>query len=179
MSAGSLARRYAKALMGIGTDDGSYKRIGQDVASLAAAMKSSRELGDILGNPVFPRDEREKIVLAVLQRIGASKTVINFSKLLLDRERLNIVPDISRELSAMIDEKSGQLTAEITSAVPLNSAQESELKTTLESLSGKKIQIVAKEDPALLGGLVAKVGDLVYDGSLRTQLQEIRRSLVH
>lgn len=177
MSAGSLARRYAKALMGIGNEDGSYQRIGQDVASLAKAIQASTELSGLLTNPSFPREDREKIVLSILQRIGASKTVINFSRLLLDRERLNIVPDISRELSAMIDAKSGQITAEVTSAVPLNAMQQGELKATLESLSGKKVLLKTKEDPSLLGGLVAKVGDLVYDGSIRTQLQELGRGL--
>ncbi len=177
MSSGSLSRRYAKALMEIGLEDGSYQRIGQDVASMANAIQASSELSGILTNPVFPRDDREKIVTSILQRIGASKTVINFSKLLLDRERLRILPDISRELSAMIDEKSGQITAEVTSAVALNSMQQSELKATLESLSGKKVQLETKEDPALLGGLIAKVGDLVYDGSIRTQLRELGRTL--
>jgi F-type H+-transporting ATPase subunit delta len=177
MSSGSLARRYAKALMQIGTEDGSYQRIGQDVSGLAKAIKTSPELAEILSNPVFPRDDREKIVMALLQRLGASKTVINFSKLLLDRERISVIPDISRELSAMIDDLSGQITAEVLSAGPLDAGQKAELTKALEDLSGKKIQIEVKEDKALLGGVVAKVGDLVYDGSLRTQLQKLRRSL--
>ena len=177
MSSGSLARRYAKALMEIGTEDGAYKRIGQDVAALANAIKTSDELSSILSNPVFPRSDREKIVLAILQRVGASHTVTNFAKLLLDRERLAAIPDISRELSAMIDDLSGQVTAEVLTAAPLTSSQQAELKTTLEKLSGKKILIEIKEDKTLLGGVVAKVGDLVYDGSLRTQLRELRRTL--
>jgi F-type H+-transporting ATPase subunit delta len=177
MSAGSLSRRYAKALMEIGIDVGSYQRIGQDVASMAKAMKDSTQLSDLLGSPVFPRSEREKIVQALLQRIGASKTVLNFCMLLLDRERMSALPDISRELSAMIDEKSGQVIAQVTSAVPLSGEQRSQLKTTLEGLSGKTIVIEAKHDATLLGGVIAKVGDLVYDGSLRTQLQELRRNL--
>lgn len=177
MSAGSLGRRYAKALMQIGAEDNSYQRIGTEVASLAKAIEVSSDLAQTLTNPVFPRDDREKIVLAILSRIGASPTVINFSKLLLDRERMSIVPDISRELNALIDEKSGQLTAEVTSATALNATQQQELKATLEALSGKKIQLKTSEDPELLGGVVAKVGDLVYDGSLRTQLQTLRRSL--
>jgi F-type H+-transporting ATPase subunit delta len=177
MSSGSLARRYAKALLEIGTEDGSYKRIGEEVAGLAHAIRISDELSTILANPVFPRAEREKIILAILQRIGASKTVTNFSKLLLDRERISAIPDISNALSSMIDEMSGQITAEVVSAGPLSVSQKAELKTTLEALSGKKIQIEVKEDKALLGGVVAKVGDLVYDGSLRTQLRELKRTL--
>jgi F-type H+-transporting ATPase subunit delta len=177
MSSGSLARRYAKALMEIGTEDGSYKRIGQDVAALANAINVSDELSSLLSNPVFPRSDREKIILAILQRVGASHTVINFAKLLLDRERVAVIPDISRELTAMIDDLSGQVTAEILTAAPLTSSQQAELKTTLEKISGKKILIEIKEDRTLLGGVVAKVGDLVYDGSLRTQLRELRRTL--
>jgi F-type H+-transporting ATPase subunit delta len=177
MSSGSLSRRYAKALMEIGTEDGSYQRIGQDVEGLAKAIKTSEELSSILSNPVFPRSEREKIILAILQRLGASTTVTNFSKLLLDRERISAIPGISRALNDMIDEKAGQIIAEVLTAAPLTSSQQAELKTTLESLSGKKVQIEIKEDKSLLGGVIAKVGDLVYDGSLRTQLQEIQRSL--
>ncbi len=177
MSSGSLARRYAKALMEIGTEDGSYKRIGQDVAAMAKAIEASDELSSILSNPVFPRSDREKIVVAILQRLGAGRTVTSFAKLLLDRERMTAIPDISRALSAMIDERAGQVTAEVLTAAPLTSSQQAELKTALESISGKKVHIEIKEDKALLGGVVAKVGDLVYDGSLRTQLRELRRSL--
>ena len=177
MSAGSLARRYAKALMSIGVDEGSYAQMGTQLASVSKAIASSPELSDILENPVVSRTDREKVVLAILQRVGASKTVENFCRLLLERERMQILPDIQRELQAMIDEKSGQVTAEIRSAKALTPAQEIQLKSTLEKLSGKSIRITVKEDPSLLGGVVAKVGDLVYDGSLRTQLSELRRNL--
>jgi F-type H+-transporting ATPase subunit delta len=179
MSAGSLARRYAKALMAIGTDDGTYERIGKDVAALASAMKASEELKDVLSNPAFPRDDREKIVRGILQRIGASQTVVNFVRLLLDRERMGALVDISRELNSMINEKSGQLTAEVTSASALSPDQQSKLVASLEKLSGKKIKLETKEDPELLGGVVAKVGDLVYDGSLKSQLKALQRSLAN
>lgn len=177
MSSGSLARRYAKALMEIGVENKSYERIGQDVESLSKAILSSKELSGLLTNPLFPRSEREKIVLSILDRIGASKTVINFCRLLLDRERMNVIPDISRALNSMIDELSGQVSADVLTAKPLSPAQQDELIKTLEEISGKKIQINIQEDHSLLGGVIAKVGDLVYDGSLRTQLQELRRSL--
>lgn len=177
MSSGSLARRYAKALMEIGVAENNYERIGTDLESLATAISSSKELADLLSNPLFPRSDREKIVLAILDRIGVSQTIINFSKLLLDRERMSIIPDIHRALTSMIHEMSGQITAEVLTAKPLSPAQQDELKKTLEELSGKKILISLKEDPSLLGGVIAKVGDLVYDGCLRTQLQELKRSL--
>lgn len=178
MVTGSLARRYAKALMLIGTEDGSYERIGRDVRALAEAMKGSAELQTTLTNPAFPRSDREKIVQALLSRFDASPTVVNFVRLLADRERLAAVPDISRELDAMIDERSGRTVAEVASATALTPQQREALTARLEALSGRKIQLDTKEDPELLGGVIAKVGDLVYDGSLRTQLRQLRDRLV-
>lgn len=177
MPAGSIARRYARALMAIGTDFKSYEAIGREVASLAQAMKISPDLAETLSSPAFPRSDRQKVLTAILARLGASATVKNFTLLLLDRERLASIPDIARELHAMINEKNGRVTAQVTAARALSSAQLGELKTVLERLSGKQVQIEQHEDPDLLGGVVAKLGDMVYDGSLRTQLSQMRQSL--
>jgi len=176
--AGSVARRYAKALVLLGGDDGNLERIGREVRVLASALRRSDELSQTLANPVFPRSDRERVLRALLDRIGATQTVVNFTRLLLDRERVNVLPDISRELDAMIDARAGRVAAKVTSAAPLDEAQKQRLMKTLESLSGKKVDMSVELDPALLGGLVAQVGDVVYDGSLRTQLERIRHDLV-
>jgi len=178
MVSGSIARRYAKALLSIGIDDGNFERMGREVRALAGAIKRSAELAHTLSNPLFARSDREKVLRALLDRIGATQSVLNFTRLLLDRERLNVLPDISRELDAMIDARAGRVAAQVTSAAPLDDQQKSRLVKTLESLSGKKVDMTVREDPALLGGVVAKVGDLVYDGSLRTQLERLRQDLV-
>jgi F-type H+-transporting ATPase subunit delta len=177
MVTGSVARRYAKALLLIGIDEDNYERIGREVRALAGAMKTSAELTQTLSNPVFPRSDREKVLRALLDRIGATPAVVNFTRLLLDRERVAVLPDISRELDAMIDARAGRVAARVTSAAPLDDQQKKRLVKTLESLSGKKVDMAVEHDPALLGGLVAQVGDVVYDGSLRTQLERIRQDL--
>jgi F-type H+-transporting ATPase subunit delta len=177
MITGSVARRYAKALLLIGIDDGNLERMGREVRTLAGTMKTSQELAQTLANPVFPRSEREKVLRALLDRIGATPAVINFTRLLLDRERVNILPDIARSLDSMIDERAGRVAARVTSATPLDEQQQKRLMKTLESLSGKKVDMAVEHDPSLLGGVVAKVGDVVYDGSLRTQLERIRQDL--
>ena len=173
----SIARRYAKALMDLGVADGNYERLGREVSALARVIKTSPELVAAMTNPAFARDEREKVLRAVLQRIGASQTVVNATRLLLDRERVAQLPDISRELDVMIDEKAGRVAAVVTSAAPLDAGQQQRLGAALERMSGKKVQMQVAHDPALLGGVVAQVGDTIYDGSLRTQLEKMKQTL--
>lgn len=177
MSAGSLARRYAKALMQLGEEQNNYEKVGQELRLLAKAMATSAELSTTLSNPVFPREDRRNVLVALLGKVGASDTVKNLALLLLDRERVSAIPAISRELDVMIDERVGRISAEVTSATPLNPGQEAEIRQQLEKLSGKKVDMKVAHNPDLLGGVVAKLGDVVYDGSLKTQLQQIRDSL--
>jgi F-type H+-transporting ATPase subunit delta len=177
MQAGSLARRYAKALFGLATDKKVIDKVGTDLRSLRAAFAASPELATVFGSTSHPRATRKAILDAILQRLGAHDLVKTFTYLLLDKERLTTLPDISREIDAMIEEKAGRVQAEVVSATALTPAQLTAITTALEKLSGKKVVVEKKQDPELLGGVVAKVGDVVYDGSLRTQLRALRDQL--
>jgi F-type H+-transporting ATPase subunit delta len=178
---GSLARRYAKALMDIGADDPDKKKgdkLGADVRQFAEAMKTSPELVVALTNPAFPRDDRKKVVEALATRFKVDPITRNFLYVLLDKERLAHLPAISREIDRVLAEQTGHISAEVVSAMPLTAAQTKQITATLEKLSGKKVDVVKREDPSLLGGVVAKVGDVIYDGSVKNQLRQLRDSLV-
>jgi len=185
MAAGSLARRYAKAIVSIGTASNTTKGLGANLAALAAAMKESAELQSVLSNPAIRRADRRRVLDALLARIAqetridaATKvTVGNIVNLLLDGERLVEVPAISREVDAMIQAASGEVSAAVTSARKLSPAELSSITAALAKLSGKIVNVTEHEDRDLLGGVVAKVGDVVYDGSLRTQLRTLRDEL--
>lgn len=177
MIAGSLARRYARALMDIGTEQGNLETLSSEIETLARAMREVPELSETLSNPAFPRADRRKVLEALLQRLAANPTTRNFTMLLLDRDRLPSLPDISRELTRMVDEKAGRVNATVTSAVALSPMQVRQLQAALEKLSGKQVRLATEEDPDLLGGLVARVGDIEYDGSLRSQLHRLRSTI--
>jgi F-type H+-transporting ATPase subunit delta len=174
MIAGSLARRYARALLDIGIAKGTYEQLGKDIDDLAAIYSASRDLTEALTNPVFPMARRRAVLEAVVERAAVSPVTRNFVLLLLDRERIPYLPAIARELRLMVDERAGRVHAVITSARPLSDEHVANIQAALEKVSGKKVQLERREDPALLGGVVAKVADVVYDGSVRTQLETMR-----
>jgi F-type H+-transporting ATPase subunit delta len=177
MISGSLARRYAKAILAIAQADGTVDKIGGEIRTLAQAMTTSKELVTVLTNPAIRRNDRRKVIDGLLAKIGAQPMTKNLVYLMLDGERMSTLPAVSRELDAMIEAKAGRVSAAVTSARPLDPAQLSQITAALEKLSGKKVTVSKHEDSALLGGVVAKVGDIVYDGSLRTQLRTLRDEL--
>jgi F-type H+-transporting ATPase subunit delta len=178
MIAGSLARRYARALLEVGSEKGNWEQLGAETEGLASAYAGSRDLSEALTNPVFARSKRRDVLVAVLARMAVSPEMKNFALLLFDRERLPYLPAIARELRLMVDEKAGRARATVTSARPLASDQTAELQRALEQVSGKKVVLEQKEDPSLLGGVVAQLGDVVFDGSVRTQLERMRERIL-
>jgi F-type H+-transporting ATPase subunit delta len=140
-------------------------------------MTTSEELRTALSNPAIRREDRRKVIDALLASVGAHSISRNTVHLLLERERMASLPYIARELDAMIEAKAGRVHADIVSAKPLDAAQLQQITAALEKLSGKKVSVDKREDPELLGGVVAKIGDVVYDGSLRAQLNALRDEL--
>lgn len=177
MVSGSLARRYARAFVQLGVSAGNLDQLGADLRKFAAAMKSSAELVSSLTNPAIRRADRRKVIDALLAHFKAAAATKNLVTVLLDGERIATLPMISREVDAMIEARAGRVSAEVSSATELTPAQLAQLTTVLERLSGKKIDVVKRVDPSLIGGVVAKVGDVVYDGSLRSQLHLLRDEL--
>ena len=175
---GSIARRYAKALLEIGIKQQTYDALGKELDRLADTFARSPELKVALENPVFPLDKRRHVLDDVARRLALSKVVRNFVMLLLDKGRIGALPDIARAHRGLVDEHAGRLRATITSARPLDPALEQRLKNALEKQSGKTVLLEKREDPSIIGGLVTQLGDLVFDGSVKTQLAQLREELL-
>ena len=176
---GSVARRYARALFGIGLDAGKFEALGDELAELAALWTGSDELRQALENPVFKPDEKRAVLQTILPRIAPTPEVQRFVLLLLDRRRIMLLPAIARAYRDLTDAHVGRVRAEVMSAEELSPATLDRVRRSLEQRTGKKVIITPKVDRDLIGGVVARVGDLVLDGSVRTQLDDLRTRLLN
>lgn len=178
MIAGSIARRYAKALLSLGLEDQSQEAMARQLDELAHTLRSSAELREALGNPIFPLSERKATMELICTRLALTRTVRNFVMLLLERGRVLALPDIARELGVMVDAHAGRVRARVTSATPLGPDLEARLRVALEKRTGKKVLLEKGVDPTLIGGLVTEVGDVTYDGSIRYQMENLKSALL-
>lgn len=173
----TLSRRYAKALLAIGQEDGNYAQYGEEISAFADLLAQSDELHQSLTNPIYPVDTRAGVLDAVLAKCGFSTITNNFLLLLQDKNRMDQLGAIVEIYGNLVDELSGIVRATVTSAKPLNDEAGDRVKETLEKLTGKQVVMEFEDNPELIGGLVARVGDLVLDGSIKTQLESLRNSL--
>lgn len=178
MIVGSIARRYAKALLAIGVENKQFERFGKELDNFAAVLTGSKELRDVLANPSQPLSKRRAIVEALIKKMRPSPTVQSFLLLLMDRSRIGYLPSIAREFQAMADKHAGRVRTKVTSAFKLDLGTVTRLKKALEKKTGKQVILEQKVDPDLIGGVVAQVGSYVYDGSIRTTLTQMRQSLL-
>jgi F-type H+-transporting ATPase subunit delta len=176
---GSVPRRYARALFDIGLAKGSFELYGKELEALADIYQRSPELRHALENPIFQLAQRRKLLEAVLPRIGASAETQRLALLLLDRQRISILPGIARAYREMVDQQLGRVRATVTTAKPLDPAALVSVQRALERRTGKKVIVTTEVDPSLIGGLVARVGDLLLDGSLRSRLESLRSRVLN
>lgn len=176
---GSIARRYAKALFEIGVTEGTCERFEEELGALARAYTGSSDLRLALESPVVKSSEKQAILKAILPRVAPSPSVQRFAQLLLGRGRIGFLAAISRAFGQLVDNRSGQVRATVTTATTLAAADLDRVRRALEARTGRKVLIETAVDPNLIGGIVARVGDLVLDGSVRTQLDEMRRRLLN
>jgi F-type H+-transporting ATPase subunit delta len=175
---GSLARRYAKALLEIGRDEGQIDRFGDDLNRFARLLQGA-EVANVMANPVFTLAERRSVLDRLLPGLALHPHAVNFLRLLLDKERFAALPEIVREYRDLADTEAGRVRATVTTAADLTASTREAVTRSLTQATGKKVVLETRVDPALLGGIVAQVGGRVFDASLRTRLERLQLSLVN
>lgn len=173
----TLAKRYAKALVEIGQSNNALDKYGSDLTALKEIILESKDFREVLVSPVFTKDDKKKIAGEILAKIGADTVVKNFVNVLIDRKRIDQLNGIETAYQLNVDEIRGITRGEVTSSEPLEKSDLSRVTEVLSKISGKMVIVTTKVDPTLIGGLVAKVGDMVFDGTIRTQLNQLKESL--
>ena len=176
MIEGSLSRRYTKALFQLAREAGQEEKIGQEIESFLAAYTGS-QLQTVLTNPAFGMDSRKRIVIEISNKLQLSILAIHFLSLLLERDRLTYLPSIAARYRRLLNEAKGRVEAKVVGASALEAAMVDRLREVLHEISGKEIVLQQEIDPGLIGGVLLEFEGKVYDGSVRTQLENMKQRI--
>ena len=173
----SAGLQYANAFADIAIAQGAPQTAVKQLAEFGAAFAESPELQNFLASPVVHHRDKHAVVEKLAARLGAGRIIRNFLFVIIDHQRSPMLPEIISAVESVVRQRQGIAEAEVTSAVELSDAQKNEMAKSLSRLTGKRIEPRYTLDKALLGGAVARVGDTIYDGSLRSRLNEMRARL--
>lgn len=172
-----VAERYARSLFDLALEANAVEATERDLAQVETMLAGSPDLKRLIESPVFSADDQFRAISAVAARAGIGGLVGNFLKVAAKNRRLFAVPGMIRSYRQIAATHRGEVSAEVTSAHELDSQQQAELKATLKEVAGKDVAINVTVDPALLGGLVVKIGSRQIDTSLRTKLNSLKLAL--
>jgi F-type H+-transporting ATPase subunit delta len=173
----AIARRYAKALLLIGKEDGQAETYRRELEGFAKLLESETQLEQAIINPLYNADDREKVLIAILEKLNLSRVMSSFLKLLFDKGRIGFISNINEFYQKLADELKGVARASLVSATELSTEIVEKIRKTLSEKTGKEIILEVEQDSGLIGGIVTRIGDLVLDGSIKTQLLNMRESL--
>ena len=177
MIGSKISRRYAKALLSLGQEDGHYLEYGRGLDEFGGFCSANEEFFRVVSNQIFSVEERKRVLDIVLEKSSFSGLLKNFLRLLLDKNRIGAIQEITDYYSRLTDEVSNITRAEISTAKPLKKSAQDRLQEALKGLTSKEVKIEVRENKSLIGGLVVRIGDLVLDGSVKAQIEGLRESL--
>lgn len=174
----AIGRRYGRAILDLAAEQNQVDPVSKNLADLAQAWEESEDLREVFENPSVSAQDRKKIVDALASRMGLSPIVKSTLKLLSDRRRTRYLPEIIDAYERLAEDRAGRVRAEVITATAMPDTYFAQLQKTLEGVTGKKVTLIKREDPSIIGGVVARVGDKVFDGSIRTRLDELKDELL-
>lgn len=173
----AIARRYAKALLLIGKENGKAEAYREELDGFSGLLSREKELGQAIANPLYETSARKKVLQEVVKKLKLSKVMKSFLFLVFDKGRFGFVGHINEFYHKLADELKGVARASLVSATELSSETVEKIRMALSKKTGKDIILEVEQDPSLIGGIVTHIGDLVLDGSIKTQLLDMRESL--
>jgi len=180
MTTAPLVKCYAKALADTATETGVYEPIGEDLAIIAGWMRESAELSSVMKNPSVPAHDKSAIIekiWAAAQKQAMRPQTRQFLQVLMQNKRMNLFLAVQQVYQEIIDQRVGTVGAVIRSSVPLSPEQKNNLIQRFQGIAQARLRASFEQDEGLLGGVIVQIGSTVYDGSVRSQLDSIRKTL--
>lgn len=172
-----MARRYATALADVVTARGEAREVREELAEWERMMQSSGQLLEVFSNPTIPYEQKQKVLRELIQRTRVRPTTANFLQVLLQNQRLADLSEVNKRFAQVLDERSGVVSADVTTARPVSAETQEALRARLSAMTGKNVRLSFQTDEELIGGIVARIGSTIYDGSVRNQLEQAKAKL--
>jgi F-type H+-transporting ATPase subunit delta len=172
-----LAKRYAKAIFTVGQEKEKYEEYDEALQGLANLYSTHPDVVDALTNPLYPMDVKENVMKGIVSSMKVDTIMGNFLNLLVQKQRAEILPEIAASYKTMVDEAKNISHGNVISAIELSDELKENVQSILEKLTGKKVELTTSVDQSIIGGIIAQVGDLVLDGSIKTQLAGLKDSI--
>ena len=173
----NIAKRYARAFFEIAGEENKLEQYYEELAAFSSIIEKNKDLKGFLVNPIFEQEDKKKVLGQVISRLSLSPMTVNFLKLLIDKKRIDVLPDIESCYRQQMDEVLKKLRATVKTAFPLSAEMLKHVTSGLEKMTGKQVEVTVETDENLLGGIMIGVGDTLYDGSIRSQLNNMRNLL--
>jgi F-type H+-transporting ATPase subunit delta len=178
MSVETVARRYANALADVVLNSGETATVQAELKQWQMLFDGSSELTAVFDNPAINHSDKRKVLEGLVDRAKPSKTTANFLRVLSDNGRIGELATINDRFASVLEERSGVVSAEITSARELPEDERSAFKANLEKLTGKRVEINYAVDKEIIGGVITRIGSTVYDGSVKTHLETLKEQMI-
>ncbi|PWT92428.1 MAG: ATP synthase F1 subunit delta [Blastocatellia bacterium] len=173
LSLQTVARRYASALADVVTERREQQEVRAEIEYWANMLDSSPKLQEVFSNPTVPFDQKRRLLEELISRTRIKETTASFLRVLLHNQRLTHLKEISERFALVLDDRAGVVAAEVTTARPISEHLRSDLQEALTAVIGRRVRVTFNTDEAIVGGMVAKIGSTVFDGSVRNQFERL------
>ena len=173
----NISKRYARAFFDIAGEEKKLEQYYDELHQFSSVIAQNKDLGGFLANPIFEQEIKKKVLEKIIGKLSLSPMTINFLKLLIDKKRIDILPDIETCYRQLMDETLQKVRVTVKTAFPLSGEMQSYITSSLKKMTGRTVDVTVENDKNLLGGIVIGVGDTLYDGSIKNQLNNMRNLL--
>lgn len=173
----NISKRYARAFFEIAAQQKKIEQFYSELSKFSSIVAQNKALEDFLANPIIEQENKKAVVEKIISKLAFSNMTVNFLKLLVDKKRIDALPDIELCYRQLMDEALKKVRINVKTAFPLSDTMKNYITTNMEKVTGRRAEITVETNPELLGGVIINVGDTLYDGSVKSQLNNMRNLL--